>query len=207
MRDPGALPAVVGLARGERGVAVLALEIGREVVGGIVQQVAFQRAGRDREQHLLVHQVVAPARVLAVEEARAPVGIALAVRQPAPEEAVAARHAVDGRNRRGESRADARRELGRDALVGVDAQHPVVLRLLDRELLLAAEAEPFLLHHARAAVARDLDRAVAARRIDEHDLVGEREALETGIEDGGGVAGDEDGRKRGAGRSGQIDIP
>src|SRR5713226_1837854 len=46
VRDPGAEPALVGLARGERGVAVLALEIGGEVVGGVVQQVALERARR-----------------------------------------------------------------------------------------------------------------------------------------------------------------
>ena len=121
-----------------------------------MHQVALERARRHREQHFLVHQVVAPARVHAVEEARAPVGVALAVREPAAEEAVAPRHAVHRRDRRGERRLDRLRELGRDALVGVEAQHPVVARLLDRELLLAAEAEPFLLHHARALARREL---------------------------------------------------
>ena len=72
---------------------------------GVVHQVALERAGRDREQHLLVHEVVAPARVHAVEKARAPVGVALAVREPAAEEAVAPRHAVDRRHRRGERRS------------------------------------------------------------------------------------------------------
>src|SRR5918996_937023 len=49
--------------------------------------------------------------------------------------------------------------LGRDALVGVEAQHPVVARLLDRELLLPPEAQPLLLHHARALSRRELWRA------------------------------------------------
>jgi hypothetical protein len=86
-------------------------------------------------------------------------------------------------------------ELGRDALVGVEAQHPVVARLLDRELLLAAEAEPFLLHHARALARRELGGGVGRRRVDDHDLVDKREAVEAGLEQGGGVAGDENGRE------------
>src|SRR5512134_2988639 len=183
------------LARGERGVAVLALEIGGEVVVGLVHQVALERAGRHREQHLLVHEVVAPARAQAVEKARAPVGVALAVGEPAAEEAVAPSHAVHRRRRRGERALDRLRELGRDALVGVEAQHPVVARLLDRELLLAAEAEPFLLHYARALALRELRSAIARRRIDDHDLVDEREAVEAWLEDRGGVARDEDGRE------------
>ena len=182
VQHAGALAELVSLARGERGVAVLALEVGGEVVGRVVHQVAFERAGRDRVEHFLVHQVVAPARVHAVEEARAPVGIALAVREPAAEEAVAPRHAVDRRDRRRRARAGCSPRARRDALVGVEAEHPVVLRLLDGELLLAAEAEPFLLHHARAAPRRDLAVASVEAGIDHDDLVDEREALEAGIE-------------------------
>src|SRR5918999_1403296 len=99
--------ALEGLARRERGVAVLALQIPREVVGGIVHEVAGERAGGHRVEHLLVHQIIAPARVQAVEEARAPVGVALAVREPAAEEAVSPRHAVHRRDRRGERLLDA----------------------------------------------------------------------------------------------------
>ena len=73
---------------------------------------------------------------------------------------------------------DARRELGRDALVGIDAQHPVVLCLIDRELLLPAETEPFLLHDARAVARRDLVRRVARGGVDHQDFIGEAEALE-----------------------------
>src|SRR5438046_1328434 len=87
-----------------------------------------------------------------------------------------------------------------DGLVGVEAQHPVVLRLVDRVLLLLAEAEPFLLHEARAVAPRDFRGAVAASGIDDHDLVGEGEALEAGREDRRGVASDQDGRERGSWR-------
>ena len=126
------------------------------------------------------------------------------MRKPAPEEAVAARHAIYRRHGRGERLRDARRELGRDALVGVEAKHPVVLCLVDRELLLAPEAEPLLLHDARAVAPGDLERAVAGIRIDDQDLVGELQALEAGIEHRGGVARDQHGRERCAGRGAQI---
>src|SRR5438034_11314730 len=99
VEEAGAAPELVRLARRERGVAVLPLEVRREVVRGVVQQVALQRAGRYGVQYFFVDQVVAPARVHAVEETRAPVGVALAVRQPPPEKAVAARHAVHRRHR------------------------------------------------------------------------------------------------------------
>src|SRR6266404_4880005 len=89
VEEAGAASELVRLARGERGVAVLPIEVRREVVRGVVHQVALQRAGRHGIQYFFVDQVVAPARVHAVEEARAPVGIALAVRQPPPEKAVA----------------------------------------------------------------------------------------------------------------------
>jgi hypothetical protein len=82
-----------------------------------------------------------------------------------------------------------------------------VARLLDRVLLLAPEAEPFLLHHARALFRRHLDGAVARARVDDEDLVGEAEAVEAGLEHRSGVAGDEDGRERRSGREAQIVNP
>src|SRR2546426_8643794 len=79
VEQAGAAPELVCLARRERGVAVLPLEVPREVVRGVVQQAALQRAGGHGVQYFLVDQVVAPARVHAVEQARAPVGVALAI--------------------------------------------------------------------------------------------------------------------------------
>jgi heptosyltransferase-1 len=93
------------------------------------------------------------------------------------------------------------------AVVGVDAEHPVVLCLVDGVLLLAAEAEPLLLHDACAVARRDIERAVARVRIDDHDFVGEAQALEARIEHRGGVAGDQHGGKRRSRRGGQIVIP
>jgi hypothetical protein len=41
-----------------------------------------------------------------------------------------------------------------DAFVGIDAQHPVIGRLRNGELLLRPEAAPFALDHARAMFRR-----------------------------------------------------
>src|SRR6185295_9560351 len=120
----------------------------------------------------------------------------LAVREPAAEEAVTARHAVHRRARRGELALDRGGELRGYAFVGVEAQHPVVLGLLDRELLLAAEAEPLPMHHARTFALRELARAVGRSRVDHDDFIDESKAVEAGLEDCGGVAGDENGRER-----------
>jgi hypothetical protein len=57
---------------------------------------------------------------------------------------------------------------------------------------LPAEAQPFLLDHARAVARGDIGGAVAASRVHDDDLVGEAQAFEAGLEDIGCVAGDED---------------
>src|SRR5438309_6190555 len=53
-QDAGAAAELVRLARGERGVAVLPVEVGGEIVGGVVQEIARERPRRHRVEHLLV---------------------------------------------------------------------------------------------------------------------------------------------------------
>src|SRR2546421_3258094 len=48
VEDACAASELVGLARGEGGVAVLALKIRGEVVARVVQEIAFERSGRHR---------------------------------------------------------------------------------------------------------------------------------------------------------------
>lgn len=79
-------------------------------------------------------------------------------------------------------------------------------RLLDRKLLLPAEAKPFLLQDARSFAPRELHRAVARMRVDDHDFVDEGEAIQAGLENRGGVARDEDRRERRARRGAQMGI-
>ena len=78
----------------QRRVAVLLRDVLVERFGRRVQQVAGEPRPPPRRRDVLVHGVVAPARVAAIEQAHVPVGIAFAVREPAAEEAVAARHRV-----------------------------------------------------------------------------------------------------------------
>src|SRR5213076_763902 len=105
-------------------------------------------------------------------------GIAFAVAEPAAEEAVAVLEAVGVVAAARERLAHRAREPLGHALVHVQAQDPVVLRDGDRVLLLATEAQPLLLLHARAVALRDLDGLVGAARIDHEDLVGETDARE-----------------------------
>mgnify|MGYP006203602661 CR=1 FL=1 len=192
------LAAAVAQAQAQVTAGAHLIDVGGEVLVRVAQQVALECAGGDGEQHLLVHHVVAPARIQAVEEPRAPVRVALAVREPFAEEAVAPRHAVHRRDRRRQRLPDLGRERRRDALVGIHAQHPVVLRLLDGELLLRPVAEPLLLHHPGAELCGDLGRPVGAAGVNHHDLVGERQALQARGDVVLGVARDDDGGERDA---------
>src|SRR5262249_62427821 len=64
-------------------------------------------------------------------------------------------------------------KLGRDFLVGVDRKHPGRARLLERELLLLAVAQPLLRNDPRAGALRRFERAVGAPRIDDDDFLRE----------------------------------
>ena len=98
-------------------------------------RAADRREGARRtvDDHVLVHRVVGPARAPPVEQAHVPVGIALAMREPAAEKAVAARECERGGRGAAASARESRAELRRHALVGVEAQHPIVRRVRHRE--------------------------------------------------------------------------
>ena len=116
------------------------------------------------------------------------------MRKPAPEKTIAPCHRV--RTRRGqpcrEQVADGSRERRRHPLVRVDAQHPVVRRCADSELLLRAEAPPCGFDHPRAAAAGDLYGIIAAARIDDERFRGKRRGSKTRRELCAGVLRDHD---------------
>ena len=112
------------------------------------------------------------------------------MREPAAEEAVAARERVRSRARRSELLRDRRGELGRHALVRVETQHPVVSGRADGERFLRAEPRPLALDHARAPAPRDFHGIIAAARVDDDDLAGERRRREAVRDLGGGIARD-----------------
>ncbi len=189
--DARALAAGVHRLGLDRRVPVLLGDVGVERFGRRMQQVAGKARDRAVCSHVLMDGIVGPARMPAVEQAHDPIGVTFAVPQPAAEEAVAPRHRKrDGRRRRSERRTNRRAELRRDALVGIEAENPVVRRVRDREVLLRPESLPRLHDHARAAAAGDFHGIIAAARIDDDDLTGERRRREALRELSGRVARD-----------------
>jgi hypothetical protein len=184
----------------QRRVAVLLGEITVQRLGGGMQQVAVETADRSVGEDVLVHDVVAPACVAAVEKPQVPVGITFAVRQPAAEKPVAARHRVSVVARLAQRIAYRALELGRDALVGIEAEDPVVRGLGDREVLLPPESEPGLCDYARTGAPGEFYGIIAAAGIDDDRLGGERGGGQTIGELRSGVVRDDDQRKGESGR-------
>jgi hypothetical protein len=92
--------------------------------------------------------------------------------------------------RRGKGGADRGCKLGRDALVGIQAQDPVVHGLRHGEILLWPEAEPRLLDHPRAAAAGDFYGMIATAGIDDDCFGCERRRSQSLGEIRAGVASD-----------------
>ena len=111
--------------------------------------------------------------------------------QVAAKEAVAAGEAVSTACRLLQGAFDGGLQFRRNELVGIQAQHPIVLGCLHGELLLRAEAEPGLGDDAGAAAFGQGLRAIRAARIDNDDFVGEMHALQAGFQLRGGVEGDD----------------
>ena len=201
-------PAATARARSARALAARMHRFGLQ--GGVavlLRHVAHRAtrrthaAGRPRGAHrpvgddVLVHRVVGPARAPAIEKAQVPVGIAFAMRKPAAEKAVAARHRV-GRGARvaaGRERgARCRGELRRQSLVGVEAQHPVVRAPAPTAKFFCAPKPGHACSITRAPrAARDFYGIIAAARIDDDDFVGERHRREAVRQLRGGIAGDD----------------
>src|SRR5262245_3092865 len=143
-----------------------------------------QRAGGALDQGLIVAldlphvghvEVVAlgEARLVAVEQDQ--LVDAVAVVQDVAEEHVVVPHEVPRVPRRArEHPPDLLRELGRDLLVGVDVEHPVVPKgqLVEAPLLLLRIAPvPAEVDHGRAHLRGDRASPVPAARVDHEDLV------------------------------------
>ncbi len=166
----------------------------REHVGVVAEAVVVDRPGQlahlARRAHRLVHRDVVEARVAAVEQPQGPVGRPDAVAHLARADVGAPAQAPGHGGIRERERLECGDELGVDHLVGVDHQHPVVGRELDRALLLAAEAEPVLALDARARGRGDGQGAVARARVDDQDLVAPGQRRQRAGEMALGVLGD-----------------
>ena len=137
--------------------------------------------------------VAAPAATAAVEQSHQPVRVGVAVTQEAAEVVGDARYRPAGGA--GEAAGAQRLELGAqrrtDALVGVQAQHPVMPRGLHRKLLLRAVARPVALDDARPERGGARARVVAGVGVDHQQLVAEADRAQAGLDAVGFVVGDD----------------
>src|SRR2546425_13125144 len=88
------------------------------------------------------------------------------------------------------------RETGRDALVRVDDQDPGVNGLVHRPVLLRRRPEILALENPDARdLPGEIERRVGRERVDEEDLVGERDAFEALLDVDGFVETGDDRRE------------
>ena len=168
------------LGHAERGIAVHLLDDLFQITEGELPDFVAQRAGRLAVEDFvaLMHRLkrvthAALSKELRLAEVRIPAGAAY----PAAHHVAAARHPVDVvRGRAGENAKDFVAHRLRAALVGVQAEDPVVFAGLDGTVAQFAEAVERHFHRARAERGGDCGGAVDAERVDHHHLVGPQHA-------------------------------
>src|SRR5262245_21161728 len=140
----------------------------------------------------------APSCMTTIVETRLKVRIEIGGTNPSAEMKRGARYAIAVEGGLGrEQRPELGGELRRDALVGIEREDPVVAREARGEVLLIDVSGPAAAFDPNALAARDRNGVVAAARIDDHDLVGPRGA----VDGRGDVVGlverdDRDGKRR-----------
>ena len=176
----GAAMLLVGRLRPEPGVAGAAFgAIGRVFISEMME-MPRQNGMPAGKFKLLMHAATGEARLRAAKKAHEPVGIPIAVAYPfltiknEARELVSVRRPRRIRRRIGFHARDGSGEIRRNLLVGVDAEHPGIQRLVEGEIFLTDVAEPVLVHDARAEFLRDLERLVRAAGIDDENLIDER---------------------------------
>ncbi len=164
----------------------------------VVEQIALQAARLLAGYDILVDGILRPARHTAVEQAQVPIRVAFSVPQVAAEEAVAPRHFVGTMRRLLHGGLDAGPQLRAHDLVRIDAEHPVVRRLLDREVLLLAIARPFMAHDPGAAGPGHFDGPVRTARVNDYDFVTPFQRVKAGTDCRFFILDDQDGGNGGA---------
>lgn len=129
------------------------------------------------------------------------VGVPVAMADPAaaktrqPRQLVGDRRAVTREWRRNDV-ANAGGELGGDALVGIDREHPISARQFECALLLRAETGPVgAADDGGAEAARPLAGVISAGPVDDDPFIGKCNRPEAGIDVGRFVFRDEDDRE------------
>jgi hypothetical protein len=191
------------------GVASIARELVVQRTVGDVFQVTRERGHIAIDHGMLVDFTArAPTATAAVEQAQHAVGIGVAVPKERAEIFGAAREAEAGEVIESAlaRRFDGRAQCGRDAFIGVEAEHPFMARLPHCEILLRTKPLERVLDDARAMGGGDFAGAVGGTRIDHHHLVAERQRVEARRDAIGFVQGDHAGSelRRVGGRHGMC---
>src|ERR1700694_694758 len=125
--------------------------MGGETAVSVVLETAAKLGRAALPARILVNLVTAPAAAPPVEQANQAVRVGVAVAQEAAEVVGDARHRPAGGCREAlrPERENLRAQRRAHALVGVEAQHPVVACRIDGELLLRAVTRPVALDDPR----------------------------------------------------------
>ena len=162
-------------------------------------QIAGERDDAPIDADVFVNfPVTAPPAAASIEQTQHAVGIGVAVAEELSE--------ILGRARKSESagvgesvllhRLDGCTQCIWHALVGVETEHPIVLRRAHGEILLRTIARERMRDHARAACDGATLRSVCRSRIDHEDFVAEAERLDARVDAVGLVQRDDAGRDR-----------
>ncbi|MEN9357700.1 MAG: Lipopolysaccharide heptosyltransferase 1 [Pseudomonadota bacterium] len=180
---------------GQRGVTILLGQIGFQRFRRIMQQIPVQGRWRHIGQHLFMDNIVRPTCVATVEKPQAHVRITFAMPQITPQKTVTTCKPVDRMRGIAQRRQQADSQVLTHPLIGIHTQHPVVTRLLNGKLFLAAKPAPVTMNHPCAALTGNAERFIRTARIHHDDLIAKSQAVETSRQLGRSIQGNQGGRK------------
>jgi len=157
--------------RHDPGIFHLRFEVILQRFEGIVQQVAFDPPGPALHLELVVRVQSAPKSVSTPHNPQAPLRIP-GVPDPFPEIKVQAVHKETLFRRRAVSQQPPQcpGQLGRNRLIGIQAQHPRLGASAQRNVLLLHMAAPGMDFEDGIEMPGDRSRSILGTRIDDHDL-------------------------------------
>ena len=189
----GLLALLVTLKRPRGGIRQLFLLEASEVAAGQVQEIAGQRnnLGAQAIQRFM-DQIIVIAVTGAFVQAQDAIGIPTAVAHKASEKIVTAGDAVDGAALGGvQYLKNSLPEFWRDALIGIDHQHPVAGGVILRALALNAIASPVGMGiDLGAEAAGQLNGVVGAAGVEDDNFIRPANGAQTIRQQVGGVFSD-----------------
>jgi hypothetical protein len=142
-----------------------------EITVGCVPQTGPQSPRGPRVLHRFVHPALHVAEILG-EEPEHPVPAPAPAGELAAQIVVLPAHPVRPVSRVAQQVGDLGTELGGDALVGVQREHPGVARPGDRHVPLAGDADARAVEHGRSRGPGERRRGVTRAAVHDDDLVG-----------------------------------